>query len=70
MNISGLDHLMLTVKNLNASIDFYTKIFGMNVITFGEERKALTFGNQKINLHESGKELKPTPGSADLCFKS
>lgn len=54
-------------------IVFYVEVLGMEEITFGEGRKALKFGNQKINLHEAGKELyphakKPTPGSQDLCF--
>ncbi len=73
MNISHLDHLVLTVADLEATIDFYTRVLGMQVVTFGEGRKALAFGNQKINLHQAGREFEPkaerlTPGSADLCF--
>lgn len=73
MNISHLDHLVLTVADLEATIDFYTRVLGMQVSTFGEGRKALTFGNQKINLHQAGSEFepkadRPMPGSADLCF--
>lgn len=73
MQIDHLDHLVLTVKDLDATIRFYTEVLGMQVIIFGAGRKALTFGQQKINLHELGKEfepkaLKPTSGSADLCF--
>lgn len=73
MNINRLDHFVLTVKDINDTCDFYTTILGMEVQTFGEGRKALQFGNQKINLHQSGKEFEPkanvaTPGSADLCF--
>ncbi|MEW9674453.1 VOC family protein [Ammoniphilus sp. 3BR4] len=73
MNIKRLDHLVLTVKNINQTCDFYNRVLGMEVITFGEGRKALHFGQQKINLHEVGKEFDPkakTPvsGSADLCF--
>jgi catechol 2,3-dioxygenase-like lactoylglutathione lyase family enzyme len=65
--------LVLTVKNIDATCEFYSKVLGMEVITFGENRKALAFGSQKINLHEAGHEvepkaLRPTPGSADLCF--
>jgi catechol 2,3-dioxygenase-like lactoylglutathione lyase family enzyme len=73
IKIDLLDHLVLTVKSVEASCDFYSRVLGMEVITFGAGRKALAFGNQKINLHEQGKEFEPkaahpTPGSADLCF--
>lgn len=71
--IERLDHLVLTVADIDATVAFYTKALGMDVVTFGAGRKALTFGNQKINLHAYGKEFapkaeRPTPGSADLCF--
>lgn len=73
MNIDRIDHLVLTVKNMDNSIKFYTEVLGMEVETFKEGRKALRFGNQKINLHQLGHEVEPkanaaTPGSADLCF--
>ncbi len=73
MNIDHLDHLVLTVADLDVTVDFYTRVLGMQVVTFGEGRKALSFGVQKINLHQAGKEFepkaeRPTPGSADLCF--
>ena len=73
MKIDRLDHLVLTVRNITASCDFYSQVLGMDVVTFGNDRKALVFGKQKINLHEAGKEFepkasRPTPGSADLCF--
>ena len=55
MKIDALDHFVLTVKDIVATCDFYSKALGMEVITFGEGRKALTFGSQKINLHEQGK---------------
>ena len=66
-------YLVLTVRNLQATCDFYAQVLGMEVITFGESRLALKFGNQKINLHQAGEELEPkaqhpTPGSGDLCF--
>ena len=75
MNISQLDHLVLTVKDIDATCRFYADTLGMEVITFGESRKALRFGNQKINLHQLGQEFEPkaafpTCGSADLCFLS
>jgi catechol 2,3-dioxygenase-like lactoylglutathione lyase family enzyme len=73
IKIDGLDHLVLTVKDINVTSDFYSKVLGMEILTFGGHRKALSFGSQKINLHEHGKEIEPkaqhpTPGSADLCF--
>lgn len=73
MKIDSLDHLVLTVQDIEASCSFYQRVLGMEVVTFGAGRKALAFGAQKINLHESGRELepkaqRPTPGSADLCF--
>jgi catechol 2,3-dioxygenase-like lactoylglutathione lyase family enzyme len=75
MKISGLDHLVLTVRDIPASIDFYTKVLGFAEVTFGPDRKALSAGHQKINLHQVGHEFepkasRPTPGSADLCFIS
>ena len=71
--ISRLDHLVLTVRDISRTVDFYTQILGMQEMSFGNGRKALSFGAQKINLHEVGKEFepkagKPTSGSADLCF--
>jgi catechol 2,3-dioxygenase-like lactoylglutathione lyase family enzyme len=71
--VQSLDHLVLTVRDLAASIAFYTRALGMEEVTFGAGRKALAFGAQKINLHEAGREFepkadRPTPGSADLCF--
>jgi catechol 2,3-dioxygenase-like lactoylglutathione lyase family enzyme len=71
--IDRLDHLVLTVSDLNVTCDFYSRVLGMEVVTFGGGRKALQFGSQKLNLHEAGKEfepkaVKPTPGSADLCL--
>lgn len=73
MQIEHLDHLVLTVANIEAAAAFYARAMGMEVVTFGAGRTALIFGQQKINLHERGKEFEPkaaspTPGSADLCF--
>ncbi len=72
-NVSHIDHLVLTVKNIPASVEFYVQVLGMQSIQFGEGRTALKFGQQKINLHEAGNEFEPkaknaTPGSADLCL--
>jgi catechol 2,3-dioxygenase-like lactoylglutathione lyase family enzyme len=73
MQVDRIDHLVLTVQNIEATCDFYMRVLGMQVVTFGNDRKALQFGQQKINLHEAGKEfepkaMKPTPGSGDICF--
>ena len=73
MKIDSLDHFVLTVKDIAATCDFYSKALGMQVVTFGGGRKALTFGSQKINLHEQGKEFdpkahSPMPGSGDICL--
>jgi len=75
--VDSLDHFVLTVKDLETSINFYCKVLGMTVERFGvsKDRIALHFGSQKINLHQVGKEFKPhakTPmaGSGDLCFVS
>ena len=72
MRIRSLDHLVLTVSDIAATVRFYESL-GMRREVFGEERVALRFGNQKLNLHEVGAELiphaaHPAPGSADLCF--
>jgi catechol 2,3-dioxygenase-like lactoylglutathione lyase family enzyme len=71
--LDHLDHLVLTVADLDRTIAFYRDVLGMRVETFGAGRTALVFGRQKINLHLVGHEfepkaLRPTPGSADLCF--
>lgn len=73
VNVDRLDHLVLTVRSIRESCDFYTTVLGMREVTFGAGRKALAFGAQKINLHEQGNEIEPKahrtePGSADLCF--
>jgi catechol 2,3-dioxygenase-like lactoylglutathione lyase family enzyme len=72
MNVSSLDHLVLTVRDLEATISFYEGL-GMQHTVFGDGRHALSFGDQKINLHVAGHEFEPkaatpVPGSADLCF--
>ncbi|NXQ84300.1 GLOD5 protein, partial [Nyctibius grandis] len=71
--IQRLDHLVLTVKSIEDTVAFYSKVLGMEVVTFKGNRKALRFGNQKFNLHEAGKEFEPkarclVPGSADICL--
>ncbi|MBR9972320.1 VOC family protein [Magnetospirillum sulfuroxidans] len=71
--IASLDHLVLTVADIEASIGFYSTVLGMERVSFAGGRTALAFGQQKINLHLKGHEFEPKakvpqPGSADLCF--
>src|ERR1051325_12109909 len=73
MKIERLDYLVLTVADIDRTCAFYTRVLGIEVVTFGEGRTALRFGQQKINLHPADNipglvADKPTPGSADLCF--
>jgi catechol 2,3-dioxygenase-like lactoylglutathione lyase family enzyme len=73
MRVDHLDHLVLTVKDIEASVSFYTRVLGMTETTFAGGRKALAFGSSKINLHQAGHEFEPkaaapTPGSGDLCL--
>ncbi len=73
MRIDHLDHLVLTVADLDRTVTFYESVLGMQPIRFDEGRHALQFGSQRINLHERGHEFEPkamcpSPGSADLCF--
>ncbi|OIN47019.1 VOC family virulence protein [Pseudomonas azotoformans] len=71
--IDHLDHLVLTTIDLAACTDFYTRVMGLRLETFGNGRIAFRFGNQKINVHERGHEFEPkahlpVPGALDLCF--
>jgi catechol 2,3-dioxygenase-like lactoylglutathione lyase family enzyme len=71
--IDSLDHLVLTVRDVDATIAFYAGVLGMREATFGPGRRALHFGSQKLNLHEVAGDVTPaattpTVGSADLCF--
>ncbi len=73
LQLDHLDHLVLTVGDIEVSCKFYSTILGMKLITFGDNRKALIFGQQKINLHQYQHEFEPkaktpTPGSADICL--
>lgn len=73
MEVERLDHIVLTVNSIERTIKFYTDTLGMEHIIFGDNRSALTFGSQKINLHQKGNEFEPkakapTCGSADICF--
>jgi catechol 2,3-dioxygenase-like lactoylglutathione lyase family enzyme len=73
VQVESIDHLVLTVKDVDITVNFYTSVMGMRSVVFGQGRIALSFGNQKINLHQLGDEFEPkagsvVPGSADLCF--
>lgn len=71
--IESLDHLVLTVADIETTVGFYCGVLGMERVSFAGGRTALSFGQQKINLHQKGHEFEPKartplPGSADLCF--
>src|SRR5262245_17200636 len=75
MRIDRLDHLVLTVADVDRTVEFYERVLGMQAVTFGGGRRALRFGTAKINLHQAGQEFepkaaRPVPGSADLCLIS
>ena len=75
MKIDRIDHLVLTVRSIEATCEFYARVLGMDVVTFGAGRKALAFGAQKIILHRAGHEFEPkaahpAPGTADFCLVS
>ena len=71
--IYTIDHVVLTTVDIDKCVEFYVKVLGMTLKTFGEGRNALMFGEHKINLHVAGSEFKPhasqpIPGSQDWCF--
>jgi len=73
MRVDRIDHFVLTVRSVETTCDFYSRVLGMKVEEFEGGRRALEFGRQKINLHQAGKEFepkagKPTPGSGDFCL--
>ena len=73
MKVRRIDHVVLTVADLEQTIAFYQRVLGMTAVSFGEGRRALAFGEQKLNLHQAGREFepkarRPTPGAIDLCF--
>ena len=81
MKLEKIDHVVITVKNLKKTIDFYTNILGMKLEEFSSSldndniRYAVSFGSQKINIHEEKKPIKPnalnpSSGSMDICFIS
>jgi catechol 2,3-dioxygenase-like lactoylglutathione lyase family enzyme len=73
MELDAIDHLVLTVRDIPASVAFYTRVLGMREVVFGDERRALAFGLSKLNLHQAGREFEPkaahpAPGAIDLCL--
>jgi catechol 2,3-dioxygenase-like lactoylglutathione lyase family enzyme len=71
--LARLDHLVLTVASIDKTVRFYTGVLGMTEVVFGNGRRALSFGQQKLNLHQAGHEFepkaaRPTPGSVDICL--
>jgi catechol 2,3-dioxygenase-like lactoylglutathione lyase family enzyme len=75
ISIDRIDHIVLTVHDIERTLDFYGRVLGMEPVTFAGGRRGLAFGRQKLNLHQAGREfepkaLKPAPGTIDLCFIS
>jgi catechol 2,3-dioxygenase-like lactoylglutathione lyase family enzyme len=73
MNIDRIDHVVMTVASIDATCAFYDRGLGMSSAMFAGNRRALTFGRQKINLHEAGREFEPkaalaAPGTLDICL--
>jgi catechol 2,3-dioxygenase-like lactoylglutathione lyase family enzyme len=73
VKIRAIDHVVLTVRDIDRTLSFYQRALGMTPVSFGEGRRALAFGDQKLNLHQAGREFEPkaaapTPGAIDLCF--
>lgn len=71
--LKSIDHIVLTTRDLDQCVDFYTRVLGMTLERYGEGRLALKFGDHKFNVHPPGFEASikaktPTPGSLDLCF--
>jgi catechol 2,3-dioxygenase-like lactoylglutathione lyase family enzyme len=75
VKIDRIDHIVLTVHDLERTIAFYSRVLGMEPVTFAGGRRGLAFGRQKLNLHQAGREfepkaLAPAPGAIDICFIS
>lgn len=71
--LERIDHLVLTIADIPRTVDFYQRVLGMRHEVFGEGRSALAFGQQKLNLHQAGREFEPKaahplPGAIDLCL--
>lgn len=75
LSLSAIDHIVLTVKDIDRSVRFYSQCLGCNVIRFGDDRFAVQIGSSKINFHQSDSPvkphaIKPTAGSAHFCLLS
>ena len=75
IRIKNLDHLVITASNLQAIIDFYTKVLGMEHVAFGDNLHSVHFGDQKFNIHDASTNVSPkakniVPGSDDFCLIS
>jgi catechol 2,3-dioxygenase-like lactoylglutathione lyase family enzyme len=75
MDIEGIDHVVFTVRDIEATCDFYARALGVTVISFDNGRRALQIGRSKINLHQVGHEFEPKaarpgPGTQDICLIS
>ncbi len=75
ITIDRIDHIVLTVFDIERTLGFYSRVLGMEPVTFAGGRRGLAFGRQKLNLHQAGAEfepkaLRPAPGAIDLCFIS
>ena len=73
MKVRAIDHVVLTVRDVERTLSFYEQTLGMQAVSFGDGRRALSFGDQKLNLHQAGREFEPrakapTPGSVDVCL--
>ena len=73
MEIDRIDHVVMTVRDIEGTCAFYARVLGMTAVTFGEGRRALAFGRQKFNLHQAGREFEPkaehpAPGALDFCL--
>ena len=73
IKIDRIDHVVLTVFDIDRTLDFYQRVLGMEPVTFAGGRRGLAFGRQKFNLHQAGREfepkaLKPAPGAMDFCL--
>jgi catechol 2,3-dioxygenase-like lactoylglutathione lyase family enzyme len=73
VKVRAIDHVVLTVRDVDRTLSFYERSLGMTPVTFGDGRRALAFGEQKLNLHLAGREFEPkaaapTPGAIDLCL--
>ncbi|TMC58789.1 MAG: VOC family protein [Chloroflexi bacterium] len=75
MRVTAIDHVVLTVRDIDRTVAFYERALGMRAVTFAEGRRALAFADAKLNLHQAGREFQPnarvaTPGAIDLCFRT